>query len=269
MCLAVESGHYLYYTWTNTIQEGMGASFLIHHLFDTLTIPKLMRKPKRTIATVLIRPSPLEIPEILEHIFSYLDRETILQGTRRVCRRWYHVGNRFYSLPLVYSVPFVLQREFFKAMKQLMFARGFYLTTFLDYEIDEQWPAVRDAPERKNNGISPTTFRSDPLSPLQPTPLREFHHTGTIEWSKLAIILPHFGSLISLRLKGSNRYSGVRVDDLLLSCPALEDLHLMRQNLHGKQHGSDFLSSLDIDNGAQTPLVPTPASAVNSLGSSL
>ncbi|KAF9315217.1 hypothetical protein BG003_003364 [Podila horticola] len=211
--------------------------------------------------TTLSRLSPLVIPEILEHIFSYLDRATILQGTRRVCRQWYHISDCFYSPPLVMAAPFAHDKaKFFETLKQLPYARSFHWTTSSNYDHDEQWISVRNGLENKNKRPSSDTMLvgSAPVSPLHPAPLWEFRHSGLIFWSNFEILLPYFGSLTSLRLSGPNYGDALYMCDLLRSCPALEDLHLENQKLLRMQRDSDSLSSLNLDLAAQSPLMPTP-----------
>ncbi|KAG0332895.1 hypothetical protein BG000_009647 [Podila horticola] len=201
------------------------------------------------------------IPEILEHIFSYLDRASILQGTRQVCRQWYHISDCFYSPPLVMATPFAHDKaKFFETLKQLPYARSFHWTTSFNYDHDEQWISVRNSLENKNKRPSSDTMLVGPApgSPLHPAPLREFRHSGLIFWSNFEILLPYFGSLTSLRLSGSNYGNALYMCDLLRSCPALEDLHLESQKLLRMQRDSDSLSSLNLDLGAQSPLMPTP-----------
>ncbi|KAG0341636.1 hypothetical protein BG000_008448 [Podila horticola] len=210
------------------------------------------------------QPSPLDIPELLDHIFSYLDRTTILHVARSVCRQWYHASRHFFTHPLVFTEPCGKPERFRLVMKRLPYSGSLYWRTVRKRDGNGPWYVLREALESMNKEYSAdqplNRSGSEPLSTVRstPIPLREFHFVGYCFWAtSMKIVLPHLGSLTSLRV---DKYGLERlhIDDVLRACPKLEQLHVERATVIVGDSPWQ-LSSLDLAFGGSRPLLPSPS----------
>ncbi|KAF9295884.1 hypothetical protein BGZ74_010571, partial [Mortierella antarctica] len=213
------------------------------------------------------RPSPVDIPEILDHILSYLDRKATLHVARSVCRQWYHASRYFFTHPLIVTGSCSKPDKFRLVLKRLPYSGSLYWKTIRKRDGNGPWYILRDALENMNKEFSPdqplNRSGSRPLSTVRstPIPLREFHFVGCCFWeSSMKMILPYLGSLTSLRV---DKYGleHLRIDDVLQACPKLEQLHLERVAVIVGSNPWQ-LSSLDLALGASGPLVPSPSDQI-------
>lgn len=210
--------------------------------------------------TPYLRPSPLDIPEILERIFSSLNRRTVLHLVRRVCRQWYHVSRRLYSYPLVFCDATSRPKDFENILKRLPYAGCFHWkppSSLSDKR--QQWIALRDVLEHMSmEKAIDRAYRPEPEFTVQAMklPLQEFCLLGAALKETVNILLPHLGSLTTLRLDHYG-FHELEVDVVLRSCPQLENLFLKRVLLVAVSPYSTPLSSLDLTWGARGPLVPS------------
>ncbi|KAG0025451.1 hypothetical protein BGZ82_010006 [Podila clonocystis] len=208
--------------------------------------------------------SPLDIPEILDHIFSYLGRTAILHTARSVCRQWYHASRHFFTHPLVLTGSCSKPEGMRLVLKRLPYSGSLYWKTVLKRDGNGPWYILKEALESMNKEYSARQpldrSGSAPLSTVRstPIPLREFHFVGCCNWeSSMKTILPYLGTLTSLRI---DKYGlGILyIDDVLRACPKLEQLHLERATvIVGDSRWQ--LSSLDLAFGASGPLHPSPS----------
>ncbi|KAG0092926.1 hypothetical protein BGZ92_008161 [Podila epicladia] len=210
------------------------------------------------------RLSPIDIPEILDHIFSYLDRKTILHTARAVCRQWYHASRHFFTHPLIITGSCSKPEKFRLVLKRLPYSGSLYWKTILKRDGNGPWHILGEVLESMNKEFSPdhplNRPGSGPLSSVRSTlmPLREFHFVGCCFWEPTMMrILPHLGSLTSLRIDKFG-LEGMRIDHVLQACPKLEQLHFQRASV---MVGSKprHLSSLELARDASGPLVPSPS----------
>lgn len=75
--------------------------------------------------------SPLEIPELLDKIFSYMDKVTLALSVIPVCRYWFQVGWSRVVREAVYDTDMTDQELEVVVMKQLPVARRLYWFTHL------------------------------------------------------------------------------------------------------------------------------------------
>lgn len=214
--------------------------------------------PKSTVACAVA----LDIPEILEHILSYLYQTTLFRAAR-VCRRWCHASRRFYNNPLrVITVGHDLEK-FHKTLQRLPSAGSFHWSMLQNHSDALPWIAHRevlDLMDKENvlHGMPTISSRSEPFEQLLRQPLREFHFSGLgAKWETVSTLFPHLGTLMFLQIWKFGM-GEMQVNVVLRSCPQLERLHLEKACVVIPQ-GSTPLSSLDLAHGAQSPLKPTPA----------
>lgn len=100
--------------------------------------------------------------------------------------------------------------------------------------------------------------RSRPGTLLEPMrqSLRELCLLGAALTENVNILLPHLGSLTTLRLDHFG-FHELDVDVVFRSCPQLESLYLKKMRLMAIDRDSTPLSSLDLTLGAHSPLVPS------------
>ncbi|KAG9072889.1 hypothetical protein KI688_000670 [Linnemannia hyalina] len=75
--------------------------------------------------------SPLEIPELLDRIFSYVDEATLALSVISVCRHWFQVGRGRVVRKAVYNTDMTDEELEVVVMKQLPVARRLYWFTHL------------------------------------------------------------------------------------------------------------------------------------------
>ncbi|KAG0339070.1 hypothetical protein BG000_002919 [Podila horticola] len=202
------------------------------------------------------RPSPLQIPEVIECIFSFLDRTTLLASVRRVCRQWYLISRRFASQQLIFNDygDTKSYAQVFEAVSRAGNFRWIYNNT----KSSSAWPAFRAVLERMNkhflaNGTSTTL--TDVSSPV---PLREFHILGNFSPGWLMLALPLLPHLTSLKIDYfiTTRFS---MAPILRTCPELTTLHIQGMSyLVALALHSNSLSSIDLRPRASSPLERIP-----------
>lgn len=227
--------------------------------FTHLIISKRMLKLKSATAvsvppsvtdTSSVRPSPLDIPEILERIISTVDRRSVLHLARCVCREWYCISRRFYCHSLVFCDAEFKPEDFENVLKLLPYAGSFHWRPpYPISDTEQQWLALRDVLEHidMEKASHKASDRSRPISLLEPMrqPLRELCLLGAALTETVNALFPYLGSLTTLRLDHYG-FHKLEVDVILRSCPQLESLFLKQVCLMAIDRDSTPLSSLDL-----------------------
>lgn len=203
-----------------------------------------------------IRLSPLDIPEVLERILSYLDRNTITLSIQLVCRQWRLVSRRLYHYPLVFDDYGTRQISFEQVLEKLPTAGSFQWTSNSPNGASA-WGSFKKVLQRMDEEYrSVTGPKSDDLP--SSLPLREFHIIGTLEPLRLSLVLPFMSALTSLHI---NTLVSMRfhLEIIFRCCPELTSLHLeclsylLFLPLHDKS-----LSSINLASDSQGLLEPSP-----------
>ncbi|KAF9327336.1 hypothetical protein BG006_009328, partial [Podila minutissima] len=194
------------------------------------------------------RPSPVDIPEILDHIFSYLDRKATLHVARSVCRQWYHASRHFFTHPLIVTGSCSKPEKFRLVLKRLPYSGSLYWKTIRKRDGNGPWYILRDALENMNKEFSSdqplNRSGSRPLSTLEQLHLeRAAVIVGSNPWqlSSLDLALGASGPLVpspsdkTLQLKALTLKS-CHVDlttlaDIVAVSPRLIELELVAMTL--------------------------------------
>ncbi|KAH7059889.1 hypothetical protein BKA57DRAFT_19597 [Linnemannia elongata] len=213
-----------------------------HQLIPTTnTSPKQQRQP----AT---RPSPLDIPEILERIFFFIiDEQTLLHTVLLVCRQWFHMNqsrilrqvswdHRVSDDRYLYKIPgagrLLWQCGWFvddqvrwnKMIERLKVAHRQYLVRCQEDEKDNTG-GLRTAQERLRMYQDKVMWRRT-RDPLYFSPLRELGLHGAIQTStRVAGLLPLVPALTHLRIRTSSAMV-LDINSILSHCTLLEVLHV-------------------------------------------
>ncbi|KAF9968211.1 hypothetical protein BGZ70_005892 [Mortierella alpina] len=219
--------------------------------------------------------SPLDVTEILQHIFSYLDEYNMRMSVVHVCRKWYYMNQHIVMQELVWHTTSTSE-DFVKFLVKLPSAsRLRWFSQFRGATRNEdtpQWEQLVSATERNCKELQQNTplqeprtgnnsgrWKSNAKSRNTRTPrpgrtfLRELELNGYIQLSKaLADLLPFLGSLTSLIISTYFETS-VFMDQVLRQCP-----HLLTLRFSSLQKGDIRMPSPWIPNELQHgPQKPT------------
>lgn len=81
--------------------------------------PQTAQVPANNSTKATTHPSPLDIPEVLEQLLSYLDHTAITLSVQHVCRQWRVVSCRVYCHLLVFDDYTTRQRTFEQVLEKL------------------------------------------------------------------------------------------------------------------------------------------------------
>ncbi|KAG9066629.1 hypothetical protein KI688_012537 [Linnemannia hyalina] len=214
--------------------------------------------------TELERASPLDTPELLDRILSFLDPYTLASSARLVCRRWSVAGRR-YLKPVEYSWPeFFDEIEEFEQvldmvpwMARLRWIASEQRSPAILASRKTEWAMLLNALEKAAGNPTLTdrkysrTLRQEyhmlrdllptsafdwsalPEHPLLAGPwarLRVFEVYGNVKSEWVMLVLPLMPSLTKLKLRTINGFSGdhIQIERIMRDCKQLEYLHISR-----------------------------------------
>ncbi|KAF9090548.1 hypothetical protein BGX29_011420 [Mortierella sp. GBA35] len=203
-----------------------------------------------TPPTMTTTPSPLRIPEILDHIFSYVDNHSLCQSAILVCRQWFWMNRHRVIRGLIfdgYSDP----RKLTKVLSRLPGAGRLCWFTGKDASREAHWVQLRKVLKRnhdqflqnqlrqyrhvdQSSSSSDEELQEDSITKrlLAEAPLRELEIIGDIDiGTALPPILPCLHALTRLQLE-LNCDTTLQIGQLLRSCPMLKDLHASALSTH-------------------------------------
>ncbi|KAF9950308.1 hypothetical protein BGZ72_008004 [Mortierella alpina] len=187
--------------------------------------------------------SPLEVTEILQHVFSYLDEYSMRMSVVHVCRKWYYMNQHIVMRELVWHTT-SSSEDFAKFLVKLPDANRLrWFSQFRGATRNEntpQWEQLVSAIERNYKELQQTILlqelgtgnsskkRGDIIKSrntgnprLRRTCLRELELNGYIQLSKgLGDLLPFLSSLTSLIISTYFETS-VFMDQIFRQCPQL------------------------------------------------
>lgn len=201
------------------------------------------------------RLSPLDIPEVLERILSFLDRSTITLSIQLVCRQWRLVGRHLYHHPLVFDDYGTRQISFEQVLEKLPTADSFQWTSNSPNGA-HAWVSFKKVLQRMDEEYR--SVRAPASSDLPSSqPLREFHVIGTLEPLRLTLVLPFMSALTSLHI---NTLVSMRfpLEIVFRCCPELLSLHLecLSYLLFLPRHDKS-MSSINLARDSQDLLEPS------------
>ncbi|KAF9155948.1 hypothetical protein BG015_007979 [Linnemannia schmuckeri] len=194
-------------------------------------------------------PSPLRIPEVLDHIFSYVDNHSLCQSVILVCRQWFWMNRHRVIRTLIFdghSDPQKLN----KVLTRLPGAGRLCWFTGRDASRDAHWAQLRKVLKRNHDQFlqnqirqyqhvdqsssSDEELQEDSITKrlLADSPLRELEIIGDIDiGASLPPILPCLYALTRLQLELSCD-STLQMGQLLRACPLLKDIHVSALSTH-------------------------------------
>lgn len=241
-----------------------------HSTHETMTIPKFTfchkHAPQRHAPPILAyntshsspstRPSPLHIPEVLECIFSFLDRTTLLSSVRGVCRQWHLISRRFASQQLTFN-DYDYSKSYAEVFEAIPHA-GSFRWICNNAKNDSAWPAFRAVLERMNQYFLMNGTSTTPTDMSSPVPLRELHILGSFSPGWLMLALPLLPCLTYLKI---DYFIATRLsmDSILHTCPELTTLHIQGMSyLVALTCHTNPLSSIDLSPRSDSPLERIP-----------
>ncbi|KAG0027709.1 hypothetical protein BGZ81_005349 [Podila clonocystis] len=223
-----------------------------------MAIPKLMPKQKHATPTSVppiattpsARPSPLNIPEILERILSFLNSTTLLT-LRCVCSQWYITSRRLSPLRLSFDDLFAEPETLDRVSEELVQADSFHWISsnapngigWTKFSV-----ALKHKKELESSDGAPTE------GPLKTAPLREFYLEGMFYHVHLIMMLPYLDTLTSLRIN-SLAPLVLPIEEILRACPLLVDVHIEAPSYHKSYVFYDY-GTIGFGVGAQGALEP-------------
>ncbi|KAG0314280.1 hypothetical protein BGZ97_009431 [Linnemannia gamsii] len=218
-------------------------------LRDPHPIPSTSRAAAAVTAASTTIPSPLQIPEVLDHIFSYVDNHSLCQSAILVCRQWFWMNRHRVIRGLIFdghSDPSKLN----KVLARLPGAGRLCWFTGRDASRDTHWVQLRKVLKRNHDQFlqnqirqyqhvdqsssSDEELQEDSITKrlLTDAPLRELEIIGEIDiGASLPPILPCLYALTRLQLELSCDTT-LQMGQLLRACPLLKDIHLSALSTH-------------------------------------
>ncbi|OAQ34416.1 hypothetical protein K457DRAFT_133447 [Linnemannia elongata AG-77] len=209
-------------------------------------IPSTSRATATEAATTA---SPLRIPEVLDHIFSYVDNHSLCQSVILVCRQWFWMNRHRVIRGLIFdghSDP----RKLNKVLTRLPGAGRLCWFTGRDVSRDAHWVQLRKVLKRNHDQFlqnqirqyqhvdqsssSDEELQEDSITKrlLTDSPLRELEIIGDIDiGASLPPILPCLYALTRLQLELSCDTT-LQMGQLLKACPLLKDIHVSALSTH-------------------------------------
>ncbi|KAK3845637.1 MAG: hypothetical protein J3R72DRAFT_487336 [Linnemannia gamsii] len=200
------------------------------------------------IPPVTPTPSPLRIPEVLDHIFSYVDNHSLCQSVILVCRQWFWMNRHRMIRGLIfdgYSDALKLN----KVLSRLPGAGRLCWFTGRDESREAHWAQLRKVLKRNHDqhlqiqlrqyqhvdqGSSDEELQEDSITKrlLSYAPLRELEIIGGIDiGTSLPPILPCLHALTRLQLELSCDTT-LQMGQLLRACPMLKVFHASALSKH-------------------------------------
>lgn len=197
---------------------------------------------KNTLQPTLPPPPshPLDIVEILEHIFSYLDEFTLKETVILVCRKWFLI-NRLHSTREVVLGSFMSSSKFDRILSRISGASRLSFYVFPDATVSTQEQhrrklvvalqrnhtrqIKRQKRHRKLDSLTQWTDGAT-LERLLDRSLEELNLIGYVQ-PELTVppILPYLSSLLRLHLRISGG-AVIKVADIVQACPLLQELYI-------------------------------------------
>lgn len=200
-------------------------------------MPRHHRNETRKMPPTALSVSPLEIPEILEHILSYLSRRTLKRVARVVCRQWFLLSRRFIPQRLHSSEQHTTYRQRYDDIHALIqtattvhwtistedFCEGRLMTDELrkKYSSNDRLDATigRDEDVTESTSVRVQDLTMNALS----------YHTDCYLW--------RLGSMLSgLTCLDLSDAATIDLAPLFIQCPNLIRLRLVNQSVN--KHGS-------------------------------
>ncbi|KAH7060257.1 hypothetical protein BKA57DRAFT_446717 [Linnemannia elongata] len=183
---------------------------------------------------------PLDIIEILEHIFSYLDEFTIKETAILVCRKWFLI-NRLRSTREVVLGSFMSNSKFDRNLSRISGASRLSFYVFLDATVSTQEQhrrklvmalqrnhtrqIKRQKRHRKLDSLTQWTDGAT-LERLLDRSLEELNLIGYVQPElTLPPILPYLSTLLRVHLQISGG-AVIKVADIVQACPLLQELYV-------------------------------------------
>ncbi|KAF9093475.1 hypothetical protein BGX23_003296 [Mortierella sp. AD031] len=202
--------------------------------------------PKALPRHITHRPTPshgthaLDITEILEHIFSYLDEFTLKQTVILVCRKWFLI-NRLRSTREVVLGSFMSSSKFDRILTRVSGAARLSFYVFPDTAITTQEQHRRKLvmvlqrnharhikQQKRHRELDELTQWTDgaTLERLLDRPLEELNLIGCVQPElTLPPMLPYLSSLTRLHLRISGG-AVIKVADIVQACPLLQEMYV-------------------------------------------
>ncbi|KAF9139704.1 hypothetical protein BGX30_007601 [Mortierella sp. GBA39] len=207
----------------------------------TATVASTTALTKNTLQPTLPPPShALDIVEILEHIFSYLDEFTLKETAILVCRKWFLI-NRLRSAREVVLGSFMSSSKFERNLSRISGASrlSFYVFPDATASMQEQHRrklvmalqrnhARQIKRQKRHRKMDSLTQWADgaTLERLLDRSLEELNLIGYAQPElTLPPILPYLSSLIRLQLRISGG-ADIKVADIVQACPLLQELYV-------------------------------------------
>ncbi|KAF9927768.1 hypothetical protein FBU30_002885 [Linnemannia zychae] len=194
-------------------------------------------------------PSPLQIPEILDHIFSYVDNHSLCKSIILVCRQWFWMNRHRVIRGLIFdghSDP----QKLSKVLLRLPGAGRLCWFTARDSNREAHWAQLRKVLKRNHDqylqnqirqyqhmdqsSSSDEELQEDSITKrlLTDAPLRELEIIGSLDiGTSLPPILPCLYALTRLQLE-LNCDTTLHMGQLLRACPMLKDIHAKALSTH-------------------------------------
>ncbi|KAG0201100.1 hypothetical protein BGX33_010516 [Mortierella sp. NVP41] len=186
------------------------------------------------------RPSPLNIPELLERIFSFLENDDVARSVAPVCRQWF-LMNR-YRLVREFTWNSLLSAEEL-SQELLKFQRAGRLNCYLakSWTVLPLWDdlvgAVREKHKQwqlhqlghgEDDQLTDDLLHSDGVLDIQAlldSPLRELSLSGHVQLATMfPPLLPFLGRLTMLEMR-FREMARFHMSQVLTACPLLERIH--------------------------------------------
>ncbi|KAF9313214.1 hypothetical protein BG003_005504 [Podila horticola] len=205
--------------------------------------------------------SPLDIPEILEHILSYLQLRTIVRSVRAVCRQWYIISYRVYPRQVTFDDNTLGTCS---RVLELVCHEGHL--HWICNNSQSAWETFRDMLKRNNDERESNCTVNNSNTILNHRrgvvmPLREFRISvrfGMFFDMHLSMALPHLGALTSLHIQSLNELD-IPIERILRACPLLVTVAVEGngERVNVFDH-SEQMSSIDFAHASWDMLEPQP-----------
>lgn len=235
-----------------------------------------MDPPTSTQRTGLEQPSPLDIPELLDRVFSYMDQRTLSYNCTRVARLWLETACRYVQLEYAWSdclkdsenlerdltmLPWMMRLQWFSgSVREAASANSQMLHRALMLNALETVEYNRETPRRAYDQDDKQLY--DQLKSLTPssttgkqlisppgrlaqgprTQLRTLHLCGDLRLSWFRLLLPLLSTLTRMKISTAfGKTSTTRMSDEYIAIhDILQDCPLLEE-LHIAAHRGEWL----------------------------
>lgn len=204
------------------------------HLSIQMTISSLTSRRVNASSTLTFNncstcPSPLDIPEILERIFSSLDHKSIFHSAQYVCRQWYLISRRFPTRPLVFDGDKPLSKSFKQVIEdQLSYAGSFYWVSKSLKDDRPNWDHFQGMLKSMHDNTNAHRATKPEELRVQ-APLHEFYFHGMFYLPCFLSALLYMDTLTSLHIDCLITVE-LPLDIILSTCSELVTLYLDGQS---------------------------------------